>query len=89
MRGRLGLPWSVSELRETIAHVADVFVVPEHRGRCISKLLMRGIVDTTIFRSRRVVLATRICAWTYAQFGFQPLTQPENFMSIHKPDACR
>ncbi|HYV31664.1 MAG TPA: GNAT family N-acetyltransferase, partial [Candidatus Binatia bacterium] len=28
-----------------IAYVADVFVVPEHRGRGISKLLMGAIVD--------------------------------------------
>jgi GNAT superfamily N-acetyltransferase len=28
-----------------IAFVADVFVVPEHRGRGISKLLMRGILE--------------------------------------------
>src|SRR5215510_15193253 len=28
-----------------IAYVADVFVVPEHRGRGISKLLMRAIVE--------------------------------------------
>jgi len=29
----------------SFAYVADVFVVPEHRGRGISKLLMRAIIE--------------------------------------------
>ena len=72
----------------TFAYVADVFVVAEHRGRGVSKLLMRRIVDHPELQGlRRVLLATRDAHGLYAQFGFQPLTQPESFMTIHKPDA--
>ena len=74
----------------TIAHVADVFVVPEHRGRGISKLLMRAIIEhPELQRLRRILLATRDAHGLYAQFGFQPLTHPEHFMTVHKPDAYR
>jgi N-acetylglutamate synthase-like GNAT family acetyltransferase len=74
----------------TIAHVADVFVVPEHRGRSISKLLMRAIVDHPDLQGlRRFFLATRDAHRLYAQFGFQPLTQPEQFMTLRKIDVYR
>ena len=73
-----------------IAHVADVFVVPEHRGRGISKLLMRAIVEHPDLQGlRRMLLVTRDAHGLYAQFGFQPLTHPEHFMTVHKPDTYR
>jgi GNAT superfamily N-acetyltransferase len=73
-----------------IAHVADVFVVPEHRGRGISKLLMRAIIEHPDLQGlRRILLATRDAHGLYAQFGFEPLTHPEYFMTLHKPDAYR
>jgi GNAT superfamily N-acetyltransferase len=73
-----------------VAHIADVFVVPEHRGRGISKLLMRAILDHPELQGlRRFFLATRDAHGLYAQFGFQPLTHPEQYMTIRKIDAYR
>ncbi len=73
-----------------IAYVADVFVVPEHRGRGISKLLMRAIIEHRDLKGlRRILLATRDAHGLYAQFGFEPLTHPEHFMTLHKPDVYR
>jgi GNAT superfamily N-acetyltransferase len=73
-----------------IAYVADVFVVPEQRGRGISKQLMRAIVEHPELQGlRRILLVTRDAHGLYAQFGFQPLTHPENFMTVHKPDVYR
>ncbi len=73
-----------------LAYVADVFVVPEHRGRGISKLLMRAILaHPELQQLRRFLLATRDAHGLYRQFGFQPLAHPEHFMTIHKPDAYR
>ena len=72
------------------AYVADVFVVPEHRGRGVAKMLMRAIVaHPELQRLRRLLLATRDAHGLYAQFGFQPLAHPEDFMTIHKPDVYR
>jgi len=74
----------------SFAYVADVFVVPEHRGRGISKLLMRAIIEhPDLQRLRRILLATRDAHGLYAQFGFEPLTHPEHFMTLHEPDVYR
>ena len=35
---------------------------------------------------RRWVLATRDAQGLYAQFGFEPLSHPQNFMTIAKPN---
>jgi hypothetical protein len=36
---------------------------------------------------RRLLLATKDAHGLYAQFGFQPLSHPEHFLTIHKPNA--
>ena len=70
----------------TFAYIGDVFVLPEHRGRGISKQLMAAIrAHPGLQGLRRLVLATRDAHGLYAQFGFQPLAQPESFMTIHNP----
>jgi len=72
------------------AYVADVFVLPEHRGRGVAKMLMRAIVEHPELQAlRRVLLATRDAHGLYAQFGFKPLVHPEDFMTIHNPDVYR
>lgn len=74
----------------TFAYVGDVFVVPEYRGRGISKLLMNAIVSHPELQGlRRILLATRDAHGLYSQFGFQPLAQPENYMTIHDPNVYR
>ena len=70
----------------TFAYLADVFVVPEHRGRGISKMLVRAVLAHPDLQGlRRILLATRDAHGVYAQFGFEPLEHPEYFMSVHKP----
>lgn len=76
--------------RATFAYVADVFVAPEHRGRGVSKQLMRAVLDHPELQGlRRFVLATHDAHGLYAQFGFKPLANPEHFMTIHDPDVYR
>jgi GNAT superfamily N-acetyltransferase len=74
--------------RATFAYVADVFVVPEHRGKGVSKLLMRAILEHPDLQGlRRLLLATRDAHGLYSKFGFQPLSNPDHFMTIHHPDV--
>jgi GNAT superfamily N-acetyltransferase len=74
--------------RATFAYLADVFVLPEHRGRGLSKMLMRAILDHPELQGlRRWMLATADAHGLYAQFGFQPLPNPENFMTLHNPNV--
>src|SRR5262245_17240129 len=74
----------------TLAYIADVFVLPEHRGRGIAKMLMQAILSHPQLQGlRRLLLATRDAHKLYAQFGFQALANPEHFMTLHYPDAYR
>jgi GNAT superfamily N-acetyltransferase len=72
----------------TFAYLADVFVVPGHRGRGISKTLVREILAHPGLQGlRRVLLATFDAHGLYARFGFGPLEHPEHYMTIHHPDV--
>ena len=72
----------------TFAYVGDVFVVPEHRSRGVSKLLMQAILKHTELQGlRRILLATRDAHELYSQFGFKPLANPADFMSVHNPNV--
>lgn len=74
----------------TFAYIADVFVVPEHRGRGVSKLLLRAMLNHPELQGlRRILLATQDAHGLYAQFGFQPLTNAEHYMTIHNQDVYR
>ena len=70
-----------------VAYLADVFVVPEHRRRGVAKRLIRAIVDHPELEGlRRILLATRDAHGLYAQFGFRPLANPEEFLIRRCPD---
>ena len=74
--------------RATFAYLADVFVLPEHRGKGVSELLMSAIMEhPDLHGLRRLLLATKDAHGLYAKFGFQPLSNPESFMTIHRPDV--
>ena len=74
----------------TIAYLADVFVVPEYRGRGLAKWLMECVVGHPNLQGlRRWMLGTRDAHGLYEQFGFTPLKKPETFMERHNPDVYR
>ena len=65
----------------TFAWLADVFVIETHRRMGLSKWLMEVIIGhPQLINMRRWVLATKDAHGLYAQFGFQPLLQPERWM---------
>jgi N-acetylglutamate synthase-like GNAT family acetyltransferase len=74
--------------RATFAYVADVFVVPSHRGRGIGKEIMRAVMAHAELQGiRRWHLVTRDAHALYAQFGFAPIDAPERHMMIAIRDA--
>jgi GNAT superfamily N-acetyltransferase len=74
----------------TMAYIADVFVVPAHRGRGLAKKLVRAILAHPELQGlRRFLLATQDAHGLYAQFGFRPLAQPAHFMTVSKTDTYR
>ena len=65
----------------TFAYLADVFVLPSHRGRGISKLMMSAILShEPLSGLRRWMLITRDAHGLYSQFGFTPLDEPTRHM---------
>lgn len=72
----------------TYAYLADVFIIPEERGKGLSKWLMEIITGHPELQGlRRFALATKDAQGLYAQFGFTAYTQPERLMSRHDPDV--
>ena len=67
----------------TFAYIGDVFVLPSHRGRGVSKQLMQAIRGhPDLQRLRRWHLLTRDAQVLYKQFGFRALSKPERHMEI-------
>ncbi len=74
----------------TYAYLADVFILEEYRGKGLSKLLVKTILEHPDLQGlRRWVLATRDAHGLYAQYGFMPLDKPENFMQIKAENPYR
>jgi GNAT superfamily N-acetyltransferase len=71
----------------TTAHLCDVFVVPEYRGRGYAKLLLHTVFEhPSLQRLRRFTLNTTDCHGLYERFGFTPLLQPETAMERFFPN---
>lgn len=71
----------------TFAWIADVFVLPEHRGQGLSKWLMEVILSHPQLQGfRRWVLATKDAHSLYTRFGFIPLHRPERWMERPDPN---
>ena len=71
----------------TFAYLADVFVVEAHRGKGLSKWLIASIkAHPELQGLRRWALVTRDAQGLYAQFEFKPLSHPDRFMEIARPD---
>lgn len=76
--------------RATFAYLADVFVLPEHRGRGLSKRLMEAVLAHPDLQGlRRWMLATADAHELYRQYGFTALARPDNFMQRHNPDVYK
>jgi len=72
----------------TVAYLGDVFILQSHRGRGLSKWLMECIMRHPALQNlRRWILLTRDAHALYAQFGFTPVTSPERYMELHRPDV--
>ena len=74
----------------TFAYLADVFVLPQHRGKGYGRAIVEALMaDTRLQGLRRWHLVTKDMQPLYAQLGFAPLSQPERHMQKHDPDVYR
>jgi len=73
--------------RATFAYLADIFILPEFRGRGLGKWLISCFLAHPELQGlRRWLLATSDAHGLYRQNGFGPLKKPENFMEISAPE---
>ena len=70
----------------TFGWLADFFVLPEHRGKGISKKILSFIFGQPWSgRLRRTMLNTSDAHGLYRQFQFQDLASPGNILEIYRP----
>ena len=73
--------------KATFALLADVFILEAHRGKGLSKWLMRSVIGHEDLQGlRRLLLLTSDAHELYRQFGFQELGNPARFMEVLRQD---
>jgi GNAT superfamily N-acetyltransferase len=76
--------------RATFAYLADVFVLPEHRGRGIGRAMIEALhAHADLQGLRRWTLFTRNMQPVYAKLGWEPYPHPERLMVREAPDIYR
>jgi GNAT superfamily N-acetyltransferase len=74
--------------RSTFALLADLFILDPHRGKGLSKWLMRSIVEHEDLQGlRRLLLLTSDAHNLYSRFGFRELGSPSRFMEVFRQDV--
>jgi GNAT superfamily N-acetyltransferase len=56
----------------SVTYLADVYVLPEHRGRGLGVELVREMIENGPYAERRWLLHTRDAHELYRRFGFGP-----------------
>lgn len=71
----------------TFAYLADVFVLEDHRGKGLSKVMLNYLVDHPRLQGlRRWALFTKDAQGLYSQFGWSQYPWPERMMIREFPD---
>jgi GNAT superfamily N-acetyltransferase len=78
--------------KATFAYLADVFILPEHRGKGLSKWMLTVIhAHPDMQGLRRWMLGTKDAHGLYEQFGWEPIPAAlvSRFMQLHRPDVYK
>jgi GNAT superfamily N-acetyltransferase len=78
--------------KATFAYLGDVFILPKHRGKGLSKFLMQTIhAHPELQNLRRWWLGTKDAHRLYEQFGWIRITEDvaKRFMQKHNPDVYK
>jgi N-acetylglutamate synthase-like GNAT family acetyltransferase len=68
------------------AYLADVYIEEGHRGRGLSKAMIKCLMDQPwVAGLRRLMLATKDAHGLYEQYGFTSLQKPDRLMEISRP----
>jgi len=76
--------------KTTFAYLADVFVLPDHRGQGLAARMVKGLQGHKELQGlRRWFLATADAHAVYRKLGFTEIATPEVFMEINIPDIYK
>jgi GNAT superfamily N-acetyltransferase len=78
--------------KATFAYLGDVFILPKHRGKGLSKWLIATIhAHPEMQGFRRWILATKDAHGLYKQFGWELVPEElyQRFMQRHNPDVYK
>ncbi|MDN3656798.1 GNAT family N-acetyltransferase [Ferruginibacter paludis] len=71
----------------TVAYLGDVFILPEFRGKGLSKMLMQEVMNHPQLQGlRRWILLTGDAHGLYKQFGWSAIASPDKWMEKHCKD---
>ncbi len=80
----------VTSDRATYAHLQDVFILADERGRGLGRILLEAVFAHPGLQGlRRWTLVTRDAHALYARYGFVPLDGSPTWMHRHDPEAYR
>lgn len=73
--------------RATFAWIADVFVVPSHRGHGLGRFVVSTLLEHPDLRGlRRTMLATADAHELYRSYGFEDIADPSRLLVVqHDP----
>lgn len=84
---QVGMARAVTD-RATFAWIADVFVLPQHRGRGLGGFVVKALLEHHDLEGlRRMMLATADAHGLYRRHGFSDLTDPERYLVRTLPAA--
>jgi GNAT superfamily N-acetyltransferase len=73
--------------KATFAYLCDLYILESHRGRGLSKKLLKAIQDHEALQDLRwFLLATRDAHSLYEKFGFRELSSPSRLMEFCEKD---
>jgi GNAT superfamily N-acetyltransferase len=82
---QVGMGRAVTD-RATFAWLADVFVLPEHRGRGLGRFVIETLLDHPDLQGlRRIMLATADAHDLYRGYGFEELDDPARYLARRAP----
>lgn len=86
-KSQIGYARVISDF-SSIAYLGDVYVLPDFRGRGLSKWLMKTIMEYPELQGlRRWILSTADAHELYKQFGWVPVAHPERWMEVHNKEV--
>jgi GNAT superfamily N-acetyltransferase len=72
----------------TFAYLADVYVIEDHRGLGLSRVMLAHLHEHPQLQGlRRWMLMTRDAQGLYRQFGWKALANPAYAMELHDPEV--